>query len=156
MDVLITGRYLVGQDTLAARAQFTENAPVSESRLQRLVRRFEWPMALLALLVIPVLVMEDRATTPELREVANAVNWIIWIAFVVEFAVRWSADRTLAFTRKAWFDLLLIVAAPPFGVPDAMQGILSLRLLRLLRLVKAVGVAAMGFRLAQRHLRGSA
>lgn len=122
-----------------------------ESRLQRLVRRFEWPMALLALLVIPVLVLEDRATTPALREVANAINWAIWIAFLVEFAIRWSADRTLAFPRKAWFDLMLLVVAPPFGVPDAMQGIRSLRVLRLLRLVRAVSVAVMGFRLAQRH-----
>jgi hypothetical protein len=32
----------------------------------------------LALLVIPVLVMEERATTPQLREAAAAINWIIW------------------------------------------------------------------------------
>ena len=41
---------------------------MSESRAQRAVRRLEWPMVGLALLVIPVLVMEDRATTPELRQ----------------------------------------------------------------------------------------
>ena len=105
----------------------------------------------LALLVIPVLVMEDRATTPELRQGALIVNWIIWLAFVVEFAFKWAADRTLGYPRRAWFDLLLIIVTPPFGVPDAMQGIRSLRLLRLLRLLRAFGVAAMGFRLAQRH-----
>jgi voltage-gated potassium channel len=131
--------------------QFTDNAPMSETRLQRTVRRFEWPMALLALLVIPVLVMEDRATTPELREVARIVNWVIWILFVVEFGVQWAADRTAAFLRRAWFDVLLIVLTPPFGVPDAMQGIRSLRLLRVLRLLRAVGVAAMAFRLAHYH-----
>ena len=79
------------------------------------------------------------------------VNWIIWLAFVVEFAFKWAADRTLGYPRRAWFDLLLIIVTPPFGVPDAMQGIRSLRLLRLLRLLRAFGVAAMGFRLAQRH-----
>ena len=105
----------------------------------------------LALLVIPVLVMEDRATTPELRQGALIVNWIIWLAFVVEFAFKWAADRTLGYPRRAWFDLLLIIVTPPFGVPEAMQGIRSLRLLRLLRLLRAFGVAAMGFRLAQRH-----
>ena len=61
----------------------------------------------LALLVIPVLVMEDRATTPELRQGALIVNWIIWLAFVVEFAFKWAADRTLGYPRRAWFDLLL-------------------------------------------------
>jgi voltage-gated potassium channel len=124
---------------------------MSETFLQRVVRRFEWPMALLALLVVPVLVMEDRATTLEMRQGAILINWVIWMVFVVEFGIRWAADRTLAFPRKAWFDLLLIVLTPPFGVPEAMQSIRSLRLLRLLRLVHAFGVAAMGFRLAQRH-----
>jgi voltage-gated potassium channel len=108
-------------------------------------------MAFLALLVIPVLVMEERATTPELRHGAVIVNWIIWLAFVAEFGVRWAADRTLAYPRRAWFDLLLIIVTPPFGVPNALQGVRSLRLLRLLRLLRAFGVAAMGFKLAQRH-----
>ncbi len=145
---------LVARNHLADPRRFTDNAPMCESPLQRIVRRFEWPMALLALLVIPVLVMEERATTPELRIVAVAINWSIWLAFVAEFVVKWAADRTLAFPKKAWFDLLLIVIAPPFGVPDAMQGIRSLRVLRLLRLLRAFGVAVMGFRLAQRHFRG--
>jgi voltage-gated potassium channel len=119
-----------------------------ETQLQRAVKAFEWPMAILALLVIPVLVMEDRATTPELREIAMAINWVIWIAFAAEFMLRWADDRTWSFPRKEWFDLLLIVLTPPFAVPDAMQGIRSLRVLRLIR---AFGVAAMGLRLAHRH-----
>ena len=126
---------------------------MSMSRLTRAVRAFEWPMAILALLVIPVLVMEERATTPQLREVAVAINWIIWIVFVVEFGVKWAADRTLAFPRKAWFDVLLIVLTPPFGVPDVMQAVRSLRLLRIVRLVRAFGVATMGLRLTSRHFR---
>jgi voltage-gated potassium channel len=122
-------------------------------RLKRAVRASEWPMAILALLVIPVLVMEERATTPQLREVAAAINWIIWIVFVAEFGVRWADDRTLAFPRKAWFDLLLIVLTPPFGVPDVMQGVRSLRMLRIVRLVRAFGVAAMGLRVTHRYFR---
>lgn len=108
-------------------------------------------MAFLALLVIPVLVMEDRATTPELRQGALIVNWIIWLAFVAEFGVTWAADRTLGYLRRSWFDLLLIIVTPPFAVPDTMQGLRSLRVLRLLRLLRAFGVAAMGFKLAHRH-----
>jgi voltage-gated potassium channel len=122
-----------------------------ETRLQRAVRQLEWPMAFLALLVIPVLVMEDRATTPELRQGAVVINWIIWLAFVGEFGVRWAADRTAAYPRRAWFDLLLIVVTPPFIVPNLMQGMRSLRIIRLLRLLRAFGVAAMGLKLAQRH-----
>ena len=124
---------------------------MSDTRLQRLVHALEWPMAVLALLVIPVLVMEDRATTPEIRGAAVAVNWVIWIAFAAEFVARWVADGTRSYPRKAWFDLLLIVITPPIGVPEAMQGIRSLRVLRLLRLVRAFAVAGMGLRLAHRH-----
>jgi voltage-gated potassium channel len=131
--------------------QFPQNPAMPDNRLKRTIRAFEWPMAILALLVIPVIVMEDRATTPQLRQAATLVNWIIWIAFVAEFALRWAAEGTRSFPRKSWFDVLLIVLTPPFGVPDAMQGIRSLRVLRLLRLVRAFGVAGMGLRLAHRH-----
>jgi voltage-gated potassium channel len=119
-------------------------------QLDRIVRRLEWPVALLALLVIPALVMEERATSPEVRQAAVIVNWVVWLVFVGEFSVRWAADRTPGFPRKAWFDLLLIVVSPPF-VPDALQGARTLRVLRLLRLVRALAVAGMGLRLAQRH-----
>lgn len=123
-----------------------------DTRLRRLIHAFEWPMAILALLVIPVLVMEERATTPTVREAAVVANWVIWIAFAGEFVARWIADGTRSYPRKAWFDLLLIAITPPIGVPDAMQGIRSLRVLRLLRLVRAFAVAGMGLRLAHRHL----
>jgi voltage-gated potassium channel len=120
-------------------------------QLDRIVRRLEWPVALLAFLVIPALVMEERGTSPEVRLAAVVINWAVWIVFVIEFALRWAADRTLAFPRKAWFDLLLIVLSPPFAVPETLQGMRTLRVLRLLRLVRALAVAGMGLRLAQRH-----
>jgi voltage-gated potassium channel len=122
-----------------------------EERLQRVIRAFEWPVALLALLVIPALVMEEHGSTPQVREAATLFNWIVWLAFCAEFGIRWAADRTLAFPRKAWVDLLLILISPPFGVPDAFQGVRSLRILRLLRLARAVGVAGISVRLARRH-----
>jgi voltage-gated potassium channel len=123
----------------------------SMPRLDRLARRLEWPMAILALLVVPALVMEERAVAPEVRTTGEILNWIIWIAFCGEFLVRWAADGKASFVRRAWFDLLLILVTPPFAVPDAMQGIRSLRVLRVLRLLRAVGVAVMALRLGQRH-----
>ena len=106
---------------------------------------------MLALLVVPALVIEEHATTPLVRHIAVTLNWIIWLAFCAEFAIRWAADRTLAFPRKAWFDLVPILISPPFAVPGLLQGARSLRILRVLRLVRALGVAGMGLRLAQRH-----
>jgi voltage-gated potassium channel len=112
---------------------------------------FEWLMALLAILVIPALVMERRAPTPEIRTAAVILNWIIWLAFVIEFAVRWIADGRRSFPRRAWFDVVLIAVTPPIGVPDSMQGFRTLRALRVLRLFRAFGVIAMALRLGRRH-----
>jgi voltage-gated potassium channel len=122
------------------------------SRLQRVARSIEVPMAVLALFVIPALVMEERALTSEVRTAGVVLNWIIWLAFVAEFIVRWTAAGTASFPRRAWFDLLLIVVTPPFGVPDAIQGMRTLRVLRLFRLLRAFGLAAMALRLGRRHL----
>ena len=112
----------------------------------------EWSMAVLALLVVPALVLEDRATEPWLREAAHIINWIVWLAFCVEFAVRWAAAGKWRFLRTAWFDLLLIAISPPFLVPDVLQGARSLRAvraIRLLRLVRAGAVASIGLRLSR-------
>lgn len=129
----------------------SDNGRMPSSRLEAIVHRLEVPVALLALLVIPALVIEERATSPELQRVAVAVNWLICIVFVVEFGMRWAADRTVAFPRKAWSDVLLILIAPPFAVPESFQAARTLRALRLLRLARVFGVSAIAIRLAHRH-----
>lgn len=135
----------------------TDSAPsVTSARLVRLADALEWPVAFLALLIVPALVLEERATDPRLREAAYITNWIVWLAFVAEFAIRWASDRRLRFVQGAWFDLLLIVVSPPFLVPSAFQGTRSLRLLRtlrLLRLLRAGAVATIGLRVSA-HLFG--
>jgi voltage-gated potassium channel len=117
----------------------------------RIPRAFEWLMAALAILVIPALVLERRAPTPEIRTAALVLNWVIWLAFMIEFMVRWIADGRRSFPRRAWFDVLLIAVTPPIGVPDSLQGIRTLRALRVLRLFRAFGVIAMALRLGKRH-----
>ena len=118
--------------------------------MARLHLALEWPLAFLALLVIPVLILEERAVSPELRAAATILNWIIWLAFCADFALRWAAERRWRFLRSAWFDLALIVLTPPFGVPESLQGARSLRVLRLLRLLRAGAMAGIGLRSARR------
>lgn len=36
-------------------------------------------MAVLALLIVPALVLEDRVTDPRLREAAHILNWIVCV-----------------------------------------------------------------------------
>ena len=120
------------------------------TRAERLERLFGWPLAFLSLLIIPALIIEDRAVNPAVRQVAAAVNWLIWIAFCADFIVRWGVTRRWAFLRTAWFDLALIILTPPFLVPDTLQGARSLRALRLVRFLRVGAVAAIGLRSARR------
>jgi voltage-gated potassium channel len=113
-------------------------------------------MAVLALAVIPAMLLDDGASTPTVHAVATGVNWFVWVAFCAEFGVRWAVSRDRqAFLRKSWFDLALIAASPPFGVPEAMQGfraVRAVRMLRMLRLLRAAGVLAIGLRTVRRVL----
>ena len=114
---------------------------MNPASLQRLL---EFPLAILALLVIPVLIIEEKAADPLLRTTAVVLNWTIWLAFCLDFAVRWMADRRWRFLREGWFDLTLILLTPPFLVPESLQGA------RVLRLVRAGAMAGIGMRSARR------
>ena len=113
---------------------------------RRLIQALEWPLVILAILTLPAMVLEAHATTAAWRTAAYVFNWVVWVAFCVEFAARWIVARSLRFLRTAWFDLLLIVLSPPFGVPDYMQGSRSLRALRLVRLLRATALAGIALR----------
>lgn len=134
----------------------TEMAAAGRPALERLVTALEWPMAVLALAVIPAMLLDDGASTPTVHVVATAVNWFVWIAFCIEFGARWAVSRDRqVFIRKSWFDLAVIVVSPPFGVPETMQGlraVRAVRVLRILRLLRAVGVLAIGLRTIRRIL----
>jgi voltage-gated potassium channel len=128
-----------------------------ESQFERFARATELPLAILALLIVPALVLEDRARTLQVRELAIGINWVVWLAFCVEYLGKLVlAPTRRAYVRTAWFDLLIIVLSPPFFVPQALQGVRAIRavrLLRLLRFVRAAAVAALGLRLANEVLR---
>lgn len=120
----------------------------------RLTKALEWPMAILALAVIPALLLDDGAATPRTHAIASAANWIIWLAFCGEFAARWTlAPDRQQFLRRSWFDLLIIVVSPPFGVPEALQSIRAVRALRILRLVRALAFLSIGITTSRRALR---
>jgi voltage-gated potassium channel len=122
-------------------------------KIQRVLDRLKWPLAILGLLVVPALILEDRAASPDVRALCDLVNWFIWIAFAMEFVAGLAiASNRTTFIRESWFELLIILVSPPFLVPDVLQGILglrALRVLRLLRLVRGGAVAAIGLRRAR-------
>ena len=125
-------------------------------RYERITKALEWPMALLALAVIPALLLDNGSATPMTHLVASAVNWFVWLAFCTEFALRLKvAPERSTFLKKSWFDIFIIAVSPPFGVPQTLQGLRALRavrLLRLLRLMRAIAFLSIGLKSARRAL----
>ena len=119
----------------------------------------DWPLVILALAVIPVVLLEEESASETVRWAALVANWLIWVAFLGDFLLRWSAARfRWAHLKTAWLDLTIVVLTIPISA-DILRGLLalrSLRVLRLLRLVRVGGVAWLTLRryreaLAQRR-----
>jgi voltage-gated potassium channel len=129
----------------------------ARARFERFERFTDLPLAFLALLIVPALIIEDRAQSTYLRQAATTVNWVVWLAFCAEYLAKLAlAPSPRDYIRQAWFDLLIIVLSPPFLVPDVLQGaraVRAVRILRLLRFVRAAAVAAIGLREAREGFR---
>jgi len=101
----------------------------------------EWAIFFLALLLVPVLLLEETSADPTVVDVATAANAVIWVLFALDYAIDLlrARDRALHI-RSHWFDLALIVVSPPLLVPPEAQALRVLRAARLLRVFAAIGV----------------
>ncbi len=98
-------------------------------------------MLVAALLVIPVMVVEQTDAGEEWRTLAGIVNWGIWIAFAVELVVMLAVVRD----RRAWLrthplEVAVVLLTPPF-LPASLQALRVFRLLRLIRLLRIAKLA---------------
>jgi hypothetical protein len=103
----------------------------------------DWATFFLALLLIPVLLLEETSSDPGVVQLAATANAFIWFAFALDYAI----DLVRAVDRRAyvaahWFDLALVVVSPPIIVPPAAQALRVLRALRLLRAFAVIGIVA--------------
>jgi hypothetical protein len=55
-----------------------------DERSERMARRFELPILAAALLVIPVIVLEQADVGEPFDSIASVFNWLIWLAFLAE------------------------------------------------------------------------
>ena len=102
----------------------------------RITHRLEPVVLLFALLIIPVVLVEESHAPKSMKDVAEVVNWLIWIAFAVEFVfVLVVAPRKRAAFHAHWFDALIVVVTPPF-LPGLLSFLRAARLVRLLRLTR--------------------
>ncbi len=107
-------------------------------------RAFEAPVLVAALMVVPVILIEENATGQGWLTVAMVANWAIWATFVAEYTVVLSlTDAKAAYTRSAWLDLLIIIVSFPL-LPALLAGTRLIRLLRLLRVTRLLAILTRG------------
>ena len=114
-------------------------------------------MMVAALAVLPVAIVEQIAGGGWADISTEILNWLIWAAFTAEFAVvAFLTNDRLAYAKKAWLDLLVIVISfPLLGELFALARLVRLsRLARVLRLLRLTGLAVIAVRglLALRRL----
>ena len=127
---------------------------------QRLERHFSVPMILIALLIMPVLIIEFFLKTQVaqyawLRLALHLGTGVIWFAFTAEFIVMISvAEKKLVYIKDHWLDLAIILL-PLISFLRSLQAIRSSRLIKLakipqlskfLRMYRLRGTAIKAFR----------
>jgi voltage-gated potassium channel len=122
--------------------------PGVDERAERFERRFEAPIVVAALLVIPIIVVEQSSPGEPWSTLAAVGNWLIWLLFLAEVVVMLAVvpDRG-RWLRAHPLEVAIVVLTPPF-LPASLQALRLFRLLRLLRLVVAVRYARRLFSLA--------
>ena len=105
------------------------------------------PILIAALLVIPVIAVEQSDLGEPWRTIAGVLNWAIWTAFAVELVVMLAVARDRwAWLRAHPIEAAVVVLTPPF-LPASLQAARVLRLLRLVRLLALAKYARVVFSL---------
>ena len=112
-----------------------------DERSKRIAKRFEIPMLIAAALVIPTIVIEEAGPGEPLETLGIVLNYVVWIAFVVEAAVMlWVVPNRWQWVRQHPVEMIVVVLTPPFFL-STLQAIRLVRLLRLLRLLRLAPLA---------------
>jgi voltage-gated potassium channel len=112
-----------------------------DERAKRIQRRFEAPIVVAALLVIPIIVVEQSSPGEPWSTLAAVGNWLVWLLFLAEVVVMLAVvpDRG-RWLRAHPLEIAIVVLTPPF-LPASWQALRVFRLLRLLRLIAVVRYA---------------
>ena len=112
-----------------------------DERTTQVAKRFEVPILVAALLVIPVIVIEESNVGDTWKTLGEILNWAIWITFALEVVVmlavvpskrKWLGENPLA--------VAIVLFTPPF-LPASLQALRVFRLLRLARLFRLAPLA---------------
>ncbi len=108
--------------------------------LERFERATEWPLLLLAVLMIPLLVVPEVIDIgSETNLSINGVSYVIWAIFAAELSIRtFLSEKRIRYLIRHWYDVLIVVV--PFLRPLRIAR--SARAVRLLKLGRLMPFAA--------------
>src|SRR5438128_2875203 len=93
-----------------------------DERSERVAKRFDVPILVAALLVVPVVAVEQSHLGDPWRLLAAVLNWLIWIAFAAEVAVMLTVvPDKWGWIRTHPLEVFIVIATPPF-IPTGLQG----------------------------------
>jgi len=108
----------------------------SVKRYERAESFFAVPLLVASALVVPAIVIEQSQPSATWQEVAQILNWVIWLAFLSEFVVLiYLTDNRRRWLREHQLETAIVFLTPPFLLA-VFQPIRVLRLLRLVRLLR--------------------
>jgi voltage-gated potassium channel len=108
----------------------------------RVTHSLEWAIVVLALLVVPVVLIEESNLSGAWASVAVVGNWVIWLGFTAEFTyVLRVAPRKKAALRAHWLDVVIVIMTSPV-LPALLSSLRLARLVRLLRLLRLAALAS--------------
>jgi hypothetical protein len=119
---------------------------VNDDLRKRLSKAFGGPMIAIALMILPVLLIEFtmQARIREnlwLKIILHFGTGIIWFAFASEFIVMYSvAEKKLAYCKEHWVDLVIIL----LPLVSFLRSLRAIRALRVAKLAKAQQITRMG------------
>jgi voltage-gated potassium channel len=107
-----------------------------DERSTRIRERLNTPMLIAAALTLPAVAIMESKPGGTLEDTAIVLNWVTWLAFVIELGVMLSVvpDKK-AYLRRHPLDVVIVLLTPPV-LPAGLQGLRVLRMLRLLRLLR--------------------
>jgi voltage-gated potassium channel len=122
-----------------------------DARSTRVAELLNTPMLIAAALTIPAVAISESHPGGRLEDIAIALNWIVWIAFLAELVVMLAVvPQRWLWIRRNPLDLVIVFLTPPL-LPAGLQSLRALRLLRLLRLMRLAQLSREVFSLRGLH-----
>jgi voltage-gated potassium channel len=121
-----------------ASAARTGAVPTDATREVQLERLFDVPLFVAALLVIPLIVLDEAHVSHGWKVLGGVLNWVVWSAFAIEALtmLKVSADR-MKWVRGHPLEIAIVVLTPPF-LPASLAALRLFRLLRVLRVAVVI------------------